>query len=537
MGGAARRALVQARALRALAAAGLLGPVPPRALPGVIGAARRWGPAAGLAPQAAARYGDRVGLIDADGTLTYRDLDRRSSALAAAWHADGLRAGSGVGVMCRNHRYFVDAMLAAWKLGARAVYLNTSFAGPQLRDVLRRERVELLVCDDEFLPLTERGDGLRIVVGWTGDAPAPTEAPTVDETVAAHVGQVPPRPARDGSIVMLTSGTTGTPKGAPRPAPRSIVTIGALLERIPLRRGEPMLLGAPMFHAWGFTHASLAIALGCPLVVAPRFDPECAVRAAAAHRCTTLVLVPIMLQRILDLGDEELSRHDLGAVRVIATGGSALTAECSRRTRERFGDVLHNLYGSTEVSVATIATPRDLLEAPGCAGRPVLGTELRLYDDTGRQITAAGKVGSVYVRGDLTFDGYTDGGTKRKRDGLIASGDVGYLDAEGRLFLVGRDDDMVVSGAENVFPQEIEELLLAHEAIADVAVVGVPDDEFGQRLRAYVVAAEDGLSAEIVRDHVREHLAAYKVPRDVVFVDALPRTPTGKVLKRELVGR
>ncbi len=530
-----RRLEINARAFRALAASGLLGPVPPRAVPGVVRALRRWGPAAGLAAQASARYGDRTALIDDRGSLTYRDLDERSSALAAAWRADGLGAGDGIGILCRNHRYFVDAMLATWKLGGRGVYLNTSFAGPQLCDVLRREDVEFVVCDEEHLPLLAGAAGVRRAVGWcASDA---CDVPTVDALIAAHEGAEPDPPEREGSVVMLTSGTTGTPKGAPRPAPRSIVTVGALLDRIPLRGDEPMLLGAPMFHAWGFTHASLAIALGAPLVITPRFDPLWAVRAAASHRCTTLVLVPVMLKRILDLGDAELARHDLSAVRIIGTGGSALTAECARRTSERFGDVLHNLYGSTEVSVATIATPRDLREAPGCAGRPVLGTEVRLYDEDGLRLHRPGEIGGIYVRGDLSFEGYTDGGTKREIDGLLSSGDLGYLDEEGRLFVVGRDDDMIVSGAENVFPQEVEELLLAHEAIADAAVVGVPDEEFGQRLRAYVVPAGEPLSADDVRDHVRAGLASFKVPRDVVFIDELPRNPTGKVLKRELAGR
>ena len=199
-----------------------------------------------------------------------------------------------------------------------------------------------------------------------------------------------------------------------------------------------------------------------------------------------------------------------------------------------FGDNLYNLYGSTEVAWATIATPDDLRAAPGTAGRPPRGTVVRLFDDDGNEV-APGETGRIFVGNDLAFEGYTGGGNKDAIDGLLSSGDVGHFDDGGRLFVDGRDDDMIVSGGENVFPGEVEDLLAGHEAVAEAAVFGVEDEDFGQRLKAVIVVREGhALDVDEVKRFVKSNLAGYKVPRDVEFVDELPRTSTGKVLKREL---
>jgi fatty-acyl-CoA synthase len=241
-----------------------------------------------------------------------------------------------------------------------------------------------------------------------------------------------------------------------------------------------------------------------------------------------------MLQRILELDDEVLRRYDLSALKAVPVSGSALPAAISDRWMDLFGENLYNLYGSTEVAWATIATPEDLRAAPGTAGRPPRGTVVRLYDEAGIPV-ARGETGRIFVGNDLAFEGYTGGGGKDAIDGLLSSGDVGHLDEDGRLFIDGRDDDMIVSGGENVFPAEVEDLLAGHEAIVEAAVFGVEDEQFGQRLAAVVVVrGERSLSEDDVKRFVKSNLAGYKVPRDVRFVDELPRTSTGKVLKREL---
>jgi fatty-acyl-CoA synthase len=201
------------------------------------------------------------------------------------------------------------------------------------------------------------------------------------------------------------------------------------------------------------------------------------------------------------------------------------------------GEVVYNLYGSTEVSVATLATPRDIRAAPTSVGRPTLGVQVRLLDERGHEV-AQGTTGRIFVGTTSPFEGYTGGGGKEIVDGLLSTGDVGHLDERGRLYIDGRDDEMIVSGGENVFPREVEELLVTHPGVADAAVIGVDDTEFGQRLRAFVVPVPGAtVTADEVRAFVRDNLARYKVPRDVLFLDELPRNPTGKILKRELAAR
>jgi fatty-acyl-CoA synthase len=257
-------------------------------------------------------------------------------------------------------------------------------------------------------------------------------------------------------------------------------------------------------------------------------------QAVAQHRCTALAVVPVMLQRTLELPVETLDRYDTSTLRVIAASGSALPGELGMRVMDVFGEVLYNLYGSTEVAWATIATPADMRAAPGTAGLPPRGTIVRLYDLDGKMV-APGQTGRIFVGNEMMFEGYTGGGGKDVIDGLMSTGDVGHFDPAGRLFVDGRDDEMIVSGGENVFPREIEDLLSDHPAVEEVAVIGVEDPDFGQRLKAFLVlrsgkkVGEDELKALI-----KANLAGFKVPREFVFMDELPRNATGKIIKREL---
>ena len=494
----------------------------------------RRGPFGAAATAAAIRWGTRTALVDELGSLTYEEIDRRSNALANAWLADGVKPGDTIAILCRNHRGFADAAYAAAKAGLRAVYMNTEFAGPQIEDVCKREGVAALVFDEEY------GDRApdwveRRYRAWTDSAEAGAAHAALEELIAAS----DPSPVDAGgvrpAVVMLTSGTTGTPKGAPRSEVGSINSLGALLDRIPLRTGEVTYIAPPFFHALGFANLSIALSFGSAIVCRRRFEPEEFLRQVQRRRVTCAVVVPAMLQRVLALGPERIGEFDTSALRIIFCSGSQLPGVTATETLARFGDVLHVLYGSTEVSYVSISTPRDHREAPATVGRPTLGTQVRLFDDEGNEVPE-GATGRIFVSNGMEFDGYTDGQSKEVIGGLMSSGDVGHFDAAGRLFIDGRDDDMIVSGGENVYPQEVEELLLAHPAVADAAVIGVDDEEFGQRLAAFVViaAGAEQPSAEGLRRHVRENLARYKVPREVHLVDELPRTATGKILKRKL---
>ena len=532
--GAARRAALELRAVGHVARAGLIGIEPPHRTFGMLRALQRYGGVGALPARAAIRDPEGTAVVDELGRLTFRELDDRTNALANEWSAAGIGAGTGVAILCRNHRGFLEATFAAAKLGARMLYLNTDFAGPQVDDVCAREGAEAIVFDEEFAQVVAGADApLGRFCAWHDDEPG--DAVALDALIEAGDRSAPPGPDERPSVVMLTSGTTGTPKGAPREQPSSLAPLGALLSTVPFRAGEPAYIAAPMFHALGFATTLLAVGMGSAVVCRRRFDPAEALDGVAAERCTALVVVPVMLQRILALGPEEVAARDLSALRIIFSSGAQLEADLVDRATAAFGDVLYNLYGSTEVAVATIATPADLRAAPGCAGRPPMGTTVRLYDEAGEPVSGPGVSGRIFVGNGNEFSGYTDGRTKQVIDGLMSTGDVGHFDEAGRLFIDGRDDEMIVSGGENVFPHEVEDLLLRHPEVDDVAVIGVADETFGQRLRAFLVLADGaGLDADAVRAHVKANLARYKVPRDVVFLDELPRNPSGKILKREL---
>jgi len=492
----------------------MIRPVRPDRLVGALAALLQ----GGLSTSTGVRSGavvtpDHDALVDDDGALTYRELDALVDGVAAVLHDRGVREGDRVGILCRNHRGFVATMVAAVRMGADVVYLNTGFAGPQVDDATQREGVTLLVRDDDLAPCkvaatVSAGELVAVASAWSG----------------------PPAPAsrRGGRHVILTSGTTGRPKGAARATGGSGRAIVGLLEAIPLRHGQRTMVAAPLFHVWGWSHFSLGLALRATCLLDRTSDPVRLAHRMVDDRADVLVTVPVLLRRILD------ADVALPALRLVALSGSPLPAGLARDAISRLGEVVYNLYGATEAGWISVAGPGDLHAAPGTAGRPVTGVSLRVVDADGRDVPP-GSIGRIGVESDLMLEGYTDGSALRRDGGLLLLGDLGRVDDAGRLHVVGRADDMVVSGGENVYPSEVEDLLTAHPDVAEVAVVGVPDPEFGQRLRAVVVAVPgSSLAAEAVRDHVRADLARHKVPRDVVFVDALPRNAAGKVLRREL---
>jgi acyl-CoA synthetase (AMP-forming)/AMP-acid ligase II len=531
----AQEAKYKLQVARTLLGTGMFVPVRPDKGLRTLAALRRWGPTSAAAYIGAAiREGDREAVVDDRGTLSFGQMNGRSNALARQLQQAGIEQGDGVAIMCRNHRGFIDATLACSKLGAGALYLNTDFAGPQIADVMTREDPRALIYDEEFAELVrEGGRGRKRFIAWAEPNGSPAD-PLLEHLIAAGDSSELSPPAEPGRVVILTSGTTGAPKGAARKQPDSMEPAAALFSKIPLKAQEPTMIAAPMFHSWGFAHFTLALPLASTVILRRKFDPEEVLRAVSQHGATALAVVPVMLQRILDLGAQTLARYDTSSLRVIAVSGSALPGELATRAMDAFGDVLYNLYGSTEVAWATIATPADLRAAPGTAGRPPMGTVVKLLDTDGHEVPT-GEQGRIFVGNEMVFEGYTGGGGKEVIDGLMSTGDVGRFDEAGRLFVEGRDDEMIVSGGENVFPREVEDLLFDHAEIDEAAVIGVADDEFGQRLKAFVVMRTGStLTEDAVKDYVKSNLARYKVPREVVFLGELPRNATGKVLKREL---
>ncbi|MEV6427184.1 acyl-CoA synthetase [Nocardia sp. NPDC051463] len=528
---AARRAGDEMYYAALMVRAGLAAPERPDRLARMGVAVLRSGMLGGLTTVAALRYRDRAAIIDDIGTVTFRELDERSTALANAWRARGLRDGEGVAILARNHRGFHYAVFAAAKCGARIVLLNTDFAGPQLREVVAREGADLLVFDDEYCgmlgDLAPRRGRYRAWVDKPG-------VDTLDNLIAGGAHTPPRRATTTAKIILLTSGTTGTPKGAPRGEPTSLAPLGAILGKVPFRAREITECPAPLFHTLGFAHAILAVGLGSTLVIRRRFDPLAVLDSMGRHRVTALIAVPVMLRRIVDVGPKAVAGQHFPCLRIIFVAGSQLGAQLCVRVTAAFGPVVYNVYGSTEAAYATIATPAELAVEPGCVGTPVPGTVVKIFDSNDTEVPA-GATGRIFVGNSYQFEGYTGGGDKARIGGLMSTGDVGHFDRAGRLFVDGRDDDMIVSGGENVFPGEVEELLATHPAIAEVSAFGVADEKYGQRLRAAVVVREGHtLTEDEVREYVKTHLARFKVPRDVLFIDALPRNPTGKVLVRVL---
>jgi acyl-CoA synthetase (AMP-forming)/AMP-acid ligase II len=524
---------------KTLVETGIFRPSRPDKLLRIGVALQKWGPtpAAGYTASAI-RYPDETAIIDELGTLTFREVHERTNALAHALSDAGILEGDGVAIMCRNHRGFIDATVACSKLGANALYLNTAFAGPQITDVVDREKPVAIVYDSEFEELIhDAGVRRKRFIGWHEGDEKPKDPLLEDLIEQGDPSDVVP-PSEKGRVVILTSGTTGTPKGASRKQPESLDPAAALFSKIPLRARETTMIAAPMFHSWGFAHFTLGMGLSSTIVIKRKFEPEAILSLSAQHEATALAVVPVMLQRILELPVETIQKYDLSALRVIAASGSALPGDLAIKAMDAFGDVLYNLYGSTEVAWATIATPADLRAAPGTAGRPPRGTIVRLYDESGALVDKAGVTGRIFVANEMLFEGYTGGGGKDVIDGLMATGDVGHFDDGGHLFVDGRDDEMIVSGGENVFPREVEDLIADHEAIDEVAVIGIEDEKFGQRLKAYAVKTKGrSVSEADLKSHVKKNLAGYKVPREIVFMKELPRNATGKVLKRELLER
>ncbi|WP_086819738.1 AMP-binding protein [Allokutzneria sp. NRRL B-24872] len=528
-----QRTVNQAKGLLVLARSRVLVPQSPDRLIRAAQALRKYeySIAAGYASGAALRP-DSPAIIDELGTLTWAEVHDRTTRLAHGFAEHGVRAGSHVGVLCRNHRGFVESIAALAKLGAHTVLLNTGASPSQLSAVLRDQEICLVVADTEFRPLLVNAPrGVKRVTAWTD---GPTKSTTVEELIASSPATELPKPSVS-RLIVLTSGTTGTPKGARRPHAKGLLGSAApFLSRIPLRAGEPMLIAAPMFHSWGIGAFQISLVLGSPIVLRRRFEPADALATAQKHRCTSMFAVPVMLQRIMELPTEERQRHDTSFLRTVACTGSVLPGKLATDFLDAFGPVLHNFYGSTEASWVSVASPEELRLAPGTAGKPPLGTRLAILDEDGRPVSR-GRTGRIFVANEMLFDGYTNGSGKQVVDGMLSTGDMGYLDEHGLLFVAGRDDDMIISGGENLYPREVEDVLAALPDVREVAVIGVPDDEFGQRLAAYVVPA-DGvlLDAEELRKHVRATLTRFCVPRDVTFLDALPRNATGKVVKREL---
>ena len=500
---------------------------------------RRWGEIGMIPALSARRYPNRVAVVDEDGEMTFRELDEASNAVANALLVKGVRGGDGVAILARNHRWFLVAVYAAARVGARIIMLNNEFSGPQIKEVSEREGSKLVIYDDEYAAAVahaepELGKLRALGVNPDSDQLSGSTDETLAELVSRGDRSPAPKVTKNATIIILTSGTTGTPKGANRSAPPSLAPIGGVLSSVPFKAAEVTSLPAPMFHALGFLHATIAMMLGSTLVLRRRFKPATVLADIEKNRATALVVVPVMLSRLLDELDKTTPKPDLSSLRIVFVSGSQLGAELATRALKDLGPVIYNLYGSTEVAFASIAGPQHLSINPATVGPVVRGMKVKILDDNGKELPT-GEIGRIFVGNFFPFEGYTGGGGKQIIDGLLSSGDVGYFDENGLLYVSGRDDEMIVSGGENVFPAEVEDFVSGHPDVVEATALGVEDKDWGARLRCFVVKVEGSdIDEDTIKAYVKDNLARYKVPREVIFLDELPRNPTGKILKRQL---
>ena len=499
----------------------------------------RWGEFGMIPALNARRTPHATAIIDDDGEMTFKELDDAANAVANGLLERGVTGGDGVALLIRNHRWFLVAVYGAAKVGAKLILLNSEFSGPQIKEVSEREGAKLIIFDDEYTKAVsaaepELGRLRALPTNPDNDEPSESSDETLADLVARSASTPPPKATAHSKIIILTSGTTGTPKGANRSSPPSLAPIGGVLSHVPFKGGEVTSLPAPMFHALGYLHATIAMMLGSTLVLRRKFKPAMVLADIEKNEVTAMVVVPVMLSRLLDELEKTDPKPDLSSLRIVFVSGSQLGGELANRALKGLGQVVYNLYGSTEIAFATIARPQDLSINPSTVGPVVKGVKVKLFDENGKEVPK-GEVGRIFVGNTFPFEGYTGGGHKAIIDGLMSFGDVGYFDEHGLLYVSGRDDEMIVCGGENVFPAEVEDLISGHPDVVEATAIGVEDEEWGHRLRAFVVKTEGAsVDEDTIKAYVKDNLARYKVPREVIFLDELPRNPTGKILKREL---
>ncbi len=480
------------------------------------------------------------GRLTEERAYSFLEMNERVEKIAAGLAEHGVRAGDRIALMIKNRPEFVLLQIAAGKIGCGAVSCSFRSTPSELEYVANHSGARALFFDVEVAEavreaapnLPRIGRDRCFSVGGSADP-----FPTLEGLVASAKGAPPPA-QEEPAVVMYTSGTTGKPKGAVRQfAKGSTTAVFAFLGETPLQMGEVHLAVCPLYHATAFGFITMSYIVGSTVLVLRDFRPEAFLQAIERYRVTTTAVVPTMLHRIVELGEETIRRYDTSSLKAIFTGGAPLSVPLANEVLRLFGDKLFNFYGATETGIVTLAKPADMRAAPGTIGRVIPGAEVRLYDESGR-VCKPGEVGELYAQSGQLFTGYhaDDAGTQdAMRDGFFSVGDLARMDARGYFFLEGRKRDMIISGGLNVYPAEVEAVLHDHPAVAEVAIVGVPDEAWGERVRAFVVLKPDASAApKELEGYCRARLSGPKVPREFVFLPSLPRNPTGKVLKREL---
>lgn len=509
------------RGLLALARARRRGPLGISALLRIHAAARPTSPA----------------IIFEGRTRSWGETDQRIDRLASSLHHElGLGAGDAAVLVMRNRPEMLEAQVALARLGGSAVSVSWRSTPDELAYLVEHSGARAVLVEapiaDAVREAQPRLRDVRAFISVGGEV----EGFTAYDSLLAR----PPRARLDGqegTVVIYTSGTTGKPKGAVRgfhkDTPWGVLHV---LDELPIRTDDRHLAVCPMYHSTAFGFIGFTMTLGGAVVIEPTFDPERFLATIERERVTTTAVVPTMLHRLLALPETTRQRYDTRSLRAIFCGGAPLSGALARRTMEELGHVLYNFYGATETGLNMVATPDELLRAPGTIGHVIPGNEVRILDDAGREVPD-GETGELWVRNTMLVAGYhrdAEATQRSMREGFFSVGDLAHRDASGLYHLDGRKRDMIITGGVNVYPAEVEEVLHRHPDVAECAVIGVKDEEWGERVRAFVVPRDASFDEAALLAWSRTQLAGPKVPREVRVVEALPKNPTGKVLKREL---
>ncbi len=537
---------------KVLRATGLT-PVRPSRFIEFVKSARQTKPGPHLAPMFhAAAHPDKEALVEYGERgvrrLTWGELDATINRLAHALVARGVKGGSRIALMLPNCIEYLIAQQALARLGATAVQIGYRSKSAEIAYILENsEPIATIVHADYAAAMTEAREqtklgGPQLVVGGalTGSPLTASDATEWERALASSSPDMPPRTrgGDGGGVIVYTSGTTGKPKGANRSWRKTgFESVADMIYQVGMRADDRHLVVCPLYHSAAPAFVAIMMSLGATVVVMTHFDPEGALDLIQRERITCTLMVPTMLIRIANLPRETIAKYDHSSLRWLMSAAAPLTTEAARRFMDIFGPKLWNFYGATETGLVTLAGPHDHVSRPGTIGRALRGNEIRLLDDGGTNVRSGG-IGELYARNSTLMSGYhnnDEATSSAQREGFYSVGDMGRVDAEGFYYLESRKHDMVISGGVNIYPREIEDHLNTHPAILEAAVVGVPDAEWGETLRAFIVIRSGQSVSEIeVIDYCKRGLADFKRPRKVTFIEELPRNPTGKILKREL---
>lgn len=532
-----------AQSLRPLLRSGALY-MTPKHVPTVLKYLKRWGfSVAGLIHLSALRYPERLALVDDDGELTFAELRDQTVRLAKAMKDRGMDSKSRFGIIARNGRGIIIPMAVKGLLGSEIMLLNIGSSAHQIQGLMDENEIDYLFVDSEFLDRVPADlQGTKVIVTHVDDDANRPEVPEdymfMSDLIAEGGSSELEEKPEQARIVIMSSGTTGIPKGVLRNEPKTPATLGAITDRIPWRRNLVVHQAASMFHAWGWANVLIATVTGATLVTQRKYDPKRAIDQFEKYGVEGLVSAAIFLRMLKDELDKQPDRK-VGPFQFMISSGNAIPGWLVSDLTDRFGPVVCNFYGSTEAGLTSIASGEDLAKRPDSAGRPAIGTRVMILDDEDRELPP-GEVGHIYTAQELSFIGYLNKRDKfRTVDGMFQIGDLGRMDEDGFLYICGRSDDMVIKGGENVFPREVDELLGDMPGVQDIYTRGVNNEKtLIAELHLYIVRSDDeagrNLTPEQLKQEVRNNLAEHNVPDYIYFVDELPRNPVGKVVPRML---